>query len=239
VKKSILSLFLAVVMVLTFSTSVFAKEVTTTNPTIFNPIVTFEQDNTTARVPNGIPIKVTPTYSDLTVWVGNIGVDPLDNVTVSGTATDYGTLSTKTGKVYPIVGKDFVWNVPMTKSHMQYNVSISIVDGSGTRSVTGTARLDYSEEQLSSLRWHQGSFVTRGASLDYHFKTHKNEVGTSNLYEYLIAADQCRQDVANNPSNYTATVSVGATLAHKYKNNNDGRFIILSDYGNEILSFGR
>lgn len=59
------------------------------------------------------------------------------------------------------------------------------------------------------------------------------------MYDYLVAADACRQDTIKNPSNYTKTVSIGATPAHKYKNKTDARFIILADSNNEMLSFGR
>ena len=59
------------------------------------------------------------------------------------------------------------------------------------------------------------------------------------MYDYLIAADNCRQDAINNTSKYTITVSSGATVAHKYKNKTDGRFIILADSNHDILSFGK
>ena len=42
------------------------------------------------------PISVNPYYNKLVVHVVNVGIDSIDSVTVSGTATDYGTLSSKT-----------------------------------------------------------------------------------------------------------------------------------------------
>lgn len=236
--KNILSFMLGFIMVLSVSINAFAAE-EQPEDSRFLPQVTYVEDNQIARVPNGIPITVNPYYNKLVVHVGNIGVDSLDSVTVSGSATDYGTLTPKTHSVPPVIGKDFTWNIPQTKCHMEYDVNIRIVDGSGTRNETGHAELDYTDQKLASIGWGAGSFSSRTASLDYHFDKHHSEVGTSNMYDYLIAADNCRQDAISNPSNYNITVSYGATVAHKYKNKTDGRFIILADSNQDILSFGK
>lgn len=236
--KKIFSILLVLTMMFGMNINAFAEE--TPNPDErFLPEVTIIEDTPKFGVPNGIPITVNPYYNKLVVHVGNIGVDTLDSVTVSGTATDYGSLAAKTYPVPPIVGKDFIWYVPQTKCHMEYDVTIKIVDGSGTDTKTGHAELDYTNEKLEALGWGAGSFSSRTDSLDYHFGKHHSEVGTSNMYDYLIAADNCRTDAINNPSNYIITVSGGATAAHKYKNKTDQRFIILADSNNDILSFGK
>ncbi|MBU5354061.1 hypothetical protein ACN9MH_21140 [Paenibacillus silvae] len=240
--KKIFSSILAFLTLFSISTSAFAdvESSKTTDP--YAPTITYEQNlvqPNAISLPNGIPITVSPSYTSLGVWVGNIGADSLDNVTVSGTATAYGTLAPKSGSVPPVVGKTFVWNVPMTKTQMVYNVTIRVVDGSGTRNLTGNARLEYSEAQLATLGWHKGTFSTRGASLEYHFNKHKGEVLVNNLYNYLLAAGTLRDDIITNPSNYTKTVNSGSIPAHKYKHKTSGRFAIITDSGNEILSFGR
>lgn len=120
---------------------------------------------------------------------------------------------------------------------MEYDVTIRIVDGSGTDNKTGHAELDYTNSKLEKIGWGQGTFSSRTASLDYHFSKHHREVGVSNLYDYLIAADNCRQDALSHSSSYTVTQS--GTNAHKYKNKNDRRFVIISDSNNDILSFGK
>lgn len=131
---------MALILLFSISTSVFAEDLASNTNDPYAPTVTYEQ-NGSLRAPNGIPITVSPSYSSLGVFVGNIGVDALDNVTVSGTATDYGALAPKSGKVPAVVGKTFVWNVPMTKTTMVYDVKIKVIDGSGTRNLTGNARL--------------------------------------------------------------------------------------------------
>ncbi|SDM16004.1 hypothetical protein SAMN05428961_110111 [Paenibacillus sp. OK060] len=236
--KKIISSLLTLMMLFSISTSVFAEDLASNTNDPYAPTVTYEQ-NEALFVPNGIPITVSPSYSSLGVYVGNIGVDALDNVTVSGTVTDYGALAPKSGSVPAVVGKTFVWNVPMTKTTMIYDVKIRVIDGSGTRNLTGNARLEYSEAQLASLNWHAGSFVDRRKSLEYHFNSHKSEVGTTNLYAYLLAAGTTRDDVLANPNDYNETISSGATAAHKYKHKTNGKFIILADSGKGILSFGR
>lgn len=237
--KHFTSFFLVVVMVVSFNITAFAANEKPVDSR-FWPEVTYTEDSTpTTRVPNGIKIDVKAYYNKIVVHVGNLGVDSIDSVTVSGTATDYGELSAQTSSVPPIVGKDFTWNVPQTKCHMEYDVSISITDGSGNDFKTGHAELDYTNEKLATLGWGAGSFSSRTDSLDYHFGKHHSEVGVNNMYDYLIAADDCRQDALGNPSNYTITENSGATAAHKYKNKTDKRFIILADSNHEILSFGK
>ena len=119
----------------------------------------YVEDNQIARVPNAIPITVNPYYNKLVVHVGNIGVDSLDSVTVGGSATDYGTLTPKTHSVPPAIGKDFTWYIPQTKCHMEYDVQLIIVDGSGTKYKTGHAELDYTNENLLTLAGEQVALV--------------------------------------------------------------------------------
>lgn len=106
--KHFTSFVLITVMLLSFNIGVFAADTQPVDSRFF-PEVTYTE-NTTTRVPNLIPISVNPYYNKLVVHVGNLGVDSLDSVTVSGTATDYGELSSKTSSVLPIIGKDFTWN---------------------------------------------------------------------------------------------------------------------------------
>jgi hypothetical protein len=238
--RKILSTLLTVLLLFSLSSTAFADESYQASDK-YAPTATFqiEEDNAQFRVPNGIPITVAASYDTLSVWVGNIGVDSLDNVTVTGTATNYGNLPARSGKVPPVVGKTFTWSIPMTKTTMEYRVTITVVDGSGTRTLRGEAKLEYDETKLASIGWHKGTFSTRAASLQYHFDKHKGEVGSTNLYDYLLKAGECRDDVANNPSDYTKTVGTGPIASHKYKHKTNGKFIILTDAGKEILSFGR
>lgn len=110
--KKIISSLLTIIMLLFISTSVFAEDIASTSNDPYAPTVTYVQ-NGALRAPNGITITVSPSYSSLGVYVGNIGVDALDNVTVSGTATNYGALAPKSGSVPAVVGRTFVWNVLM------------------------------------------------------------------------------------------------------------------------------
>ncbi len=67
-----------------------------------------------ARVPNGIPIEVIAKNdrTSVKVHVGNIGIDGLDNVTVTATATGYIKSQTQSGYVPPIIGKGFDFDFP-------------------------------------------------------------------------------------------------------------------------------
>ncbi|UHA71771.1 hypothetical protein [Paenibacillus sp. 481] len=236
--NSYLCSLLVMIMLFASGTNVFASGIPIHGSDQYTPKVTLEED-TIEPLPNAIPITLTPSHERLVVHVGNIGVDPLDSVTVTGSATDYGTLAPQTAKVPPVIGTSFVWNVPMTKAVMNYYVTITVVDGSQTRVLYGSAKLEFSESHLAALGWNAGTFSSRGASLNYHFSKHRAEVNAANMHDYIFAAGTCRQDVINNPSNYRKTANSGSIPAHKYKNNNDGRFIILTDSNNEILSFGR
>ncbi|MDO0824872.1 hypothetical protein [Desulfosporosinus nitroreducens] len=202
-------------------------------------IYTNSPESEQKSLPNGVPITVTPYYDKVEVWVGNIGADSLDSVTVMGTATDYGTLKAKTSSVPPVVGKTFTWYVPQTKCLMEYKITIVITDAGQTVTKNGYATLEYTEAQLASVGWNRGSFPTRVESLEYHFNEHKSEIGAKNICAYINSAITTKNHALKYPSQYNITVSNKPTPGHKYKHKTSGIFIILADSNNEMLSHGR
>lgn len=196
--------------------------------------------------PNGIPITVSAKSdgTGVNVHVGNVGVDGLDSVTVTVKATGYTTPKTQTSYVPAVIGKNFSFSFPMIKSKTIYDATIKIIDGSGTITRTAKSTLEFTESKLESAKWHKGTFSSRASSLDYHFNKHKSEVGSTNIVSYLNKATNYRTEIINDITNkntdkYKITTGTGSIASKKYKNKSDLRFAILTNSGNQILSFGR
>ncbi len=244
--RKILSLLVVAIMAISIlPANVFAQELIEDVP-IVPEVQNYSDENGNLRVPNFIPISVTARTdgTGVDIHVGNVGVDGLDSVTVTVSATGHSTSKSQTAYVPPVIGKTFRFNMPMVKCNTTYNATIRIVDGSGTVIKTGTATLNYTDSILQSAGWHRGTFSTRAASLEYHFGKHKAEVGATNLVSYLNMATTYRAEIINDISEgttgkYTITIGTGAIPSKKYKNNTDRRFAILTNSGYEILSFGK
>lgn len=241
--KKFFVFFLTLIMVLHAPKNIYAQ---VQNDWLIPVSQSFDESKTT-RVPNGITVNVTARQNGtgVDVYVGNIGIDGLDNVTVTATATGHAASKTQTGYVPMIIGKNFGFDFPFTKCNTTYNVTVRVVDGSGTSNLTGKATLEYTDTILSNAGWHRGTFPTRAASLEYHFNTHGSEVSSTNLVDYLNKATTYRSEIINNISKgtassvYTITKGTGSIASKKYKHKTDLRFAILTDSGNYILSFGK
>lgn len=239
-KKKILSLLIAAVLVISVVPHfAFANEA----PNSYIPIAE-NYDSSKLRVPNAISIAVEARQdgTGVDVKVENLGADGLDSVTVTVIATGHSSKS-QTAYVPAIIGKTFSFNFPFIDCNTTYDATIRVIDGSGNKTLTGQAKLTYSESMLASAGWHKGTFATRGASLEYHLDTHGAEVGCTNLVQYLDAATSYRDQVVydigrNNLSNYKITIGTGSIASHKYKSLSDGRFALLADSSYELLSFG-
>ena len=79
--RHFVSFFLVAVMIVSSNITAFAANEKPVDSR-FLPEITYTEDNTsTTRVPNLIPITVNPYYNKLVVHVGNLGVDRIDSVT--------------------------------------------------------------------------------------------------------------------------------------------------------------
>lgn len=219
----------------------YIPEVTT------DSIIYSEQENSLARIPNAIPITVTPRQNGtgVDVKVNNVGVDGLDSVTVTVKATGYSNSKSLTSYVPALVGKNFAFDFPMIKCNTVYNVTIKVTDGGQSKTLYGQGSLTYSETTLANANWNKGTFSSRAASMEYHFNKHGAEVSSNNIVSYLNKANSYRSEVISNINKgiasrfYTITTGTGTIPSRKYKNISDKRFIILSNSGYSIFSFGR
>ena len=83
--RHFVSFFLVAVMIVSSNITAFAANEKPVDSR-FLPEITYTEDNTsTTRVPNLIPITVNPYYNKLVVHVGNLGVDSIDSVTLKET----------------------------------------------------------------------------------------------------------------------------------------------------------
>ena len=243
--KKVSRLFLIFALIVTTSIPVFAEDSTAVGlqflPSVkeYSSEIPLNKGEIAPRSPNGIPIKITPNSNGtgVKVYVGNIGIDSLDMVTVTVKATGHSLPQTQKSSVLPILGKTFSFDMPMIKASTTYEVTVRIVDGSGTRLEIGEGVLEYSESFLSG-KWHRGTFSTRGRSLEHHLDNHGDEVDSDNLVDYLNKAMKYRSEVLKSTEDIRTSVGTGPIASTKYKHRIDGRFILLVDATEEILSFG-
>lgn len=246
--KKFVSLLIALLMLITIMpANAFAKE-NSTDLFFFPEVKSYNASDDDIEIlsPNLISIYVNPRVdgTGVDVKVGNLGLDGLDSVTVTVSATGHAKPQSQKAYVPAIIGKTFAFNMPMIKSETTYDVTASVIDGSGTVTKTGKGTLTLGDSTLQSAGWHKGTFTTRAASLDYHFDKHKSEVGAGNIVIYLNLAATYRDEIVNDitsgtTSKYTITTGTGSIPSKKYKHKTDLRFAILTNTGYEILSFGR
>lgn len=247
--RKISQLFLVMILIMTTSISSFAYDTNQVNlihlPTAYSTTDKVDDEGSFfMRAVNLIPITVTARTNGTgcDVYVGNLGVDGLDKVTVTVKASGYSSTKSVSHYVPAVLGKNFAFDFPMIKADTSYEVSIRIYDGGQIRYKEGAASLVYSESFLSGL-WHKGTFGSRGASLEYHLKAHGQEVNSNNLVDYLNKAMSYRSEVlsdinAGDLSDYRVTTGTGSIPSKKYKNLIDGRFIILNNSTEEAFTFG-
>lgn len=130
-------------------------QITSGSVDVLLPIASSSESTGPKKVPNGIPITSTVRTdgTGIDVHVGNIGVDGLDSVTVTVSATGYLTPKSATYYVPPVIGKTFSFDFPFIVVNTTYNITIKIVDGSGTKTLYRTASLEYTEEILTAQGW--------------------------------------------------------------------------------------
>lgn len=165
--------------------------------------------------PEGVTISLDAAYGDL------------DSAELSGTTIS--VAKNETGKLS--------FAAPMEATSEMAAVTVTLSDAGEESKVLLSPELYYTDEQLEDLYWNAGTFDAVSDSVDYHYRKHHEEIHADNLQEYLTDALDCRTDVLENPEDFTDHVSTGEIPAHTYRDA-DGRFIILTDEGDEILSFG-
>lgn len=177
----------------------------------------------------------------------NAGIDTVD--IFSGTVTvENGTPIPFTAlNIAPMENRTITVSVNMKKCYEDIIVKYYGVDG-GTEFAEG-ASPGHREipSNLSSL-WTKGNSATVYKAIEQHFTKHGSEVSTSNIVDCATKTANYRAAVVSDISNlttnalnnkYKITVSNGATIAHKYKHKSNLQFIILSDSGRYIVSYGK
>jgi len=209
------------------------------------PTVTTDDESkpiNSLRAPNGVPITLTPSHNGLKVYVGNIGLDPLDAVTVKVTATGYSEQVQSATSITQL-GHTFNFDISMIKVKMDYKVTVVIVDGGKTKTLNKNTVLKFSESELAE--WSSGTYKTRAESVDYHFGLHGRAVGARTVQEYLQKANAMHQrtygiKATNNTFTVIDTPKSGKKVAQrKFIDKSTGSYIIVTQTKKtQILSFG-
>ncbi len=90
---------------------------------------------------------------------------------------------------------------------------------------------------IDTSGWGKGTFQNSRRSLLYHFVKHGKEVKAKSPEQYLNKAQAFKQNLKNAKKIPSYDPQTGERNATRYEKN--GKFIILDDETNEILSFGK
>lgn len=252
-RNKIYAFLLSLLLLITvFPQSIFAGNIT--NPStntlknngtqsIFPTVKNYNSPKKTSI--HWVPFSIFPRKdgTGVDVTVTNQNPKSSKEITVTITASGHKNSKSITQILSQKEEKDFNFDLPLTKCNTTYKATISFTENNRKKTFFGTATLKFTEKNLQVVKWEKGTFATRGASLEYHFIKHGEEVNATNLVTYLNLAIDYRTQVINdikkkNTTNYKITTGLGKIPSHKYKEQKDGRFIILSDDNYSIFSFG-
>lgn len=252
-RNKIYTFLLSLLLIITLlPQSIFAGNFTNTttsvqeikaNKTLLPTVKNYDSPKKTSI--HWVPFSISPRNdgTGVDVKVANQNPQSSKEITVTITASGHKNSQSITQTLSQKEEKEFTFDLPLTKCNTTYKATISFIENNRKKTFFGTATLKFTEKNLQVAKWEKGTFTTRGASLEYHFIKHGEEVDATNLVTYLNLAIDYRNQVMNDMKkkttrNYKITTGLGNIPSHKYKYQKDGRFIILSDSDYSIFSFG-
>lgn len=199
------------------------------------------------RASNILTVDWVASATQVIITVTNNGNDTADTFAGTVAVQRGSSKSFSAANLAPLSSRTIYVDLNMQNCYETITVSYYRLKGS-SKSARGSLR-GYREipSTLSSC-WHPGTFDTAHDSMNYHYKKHKLEVGSTNIVDYATKAAGYRTEVVSDIENlstenlsnkYTVTTSKGATPSHKYKNKTDKQFALLSDVDHLVVSFGR
>lgn len=199
-------------------------------------------------IPNVIVLDWQASSTQIFISIDNYGIDTVDSVT--GTISVAGGTS-KTFAAYnvsPIGTRRVTVNLNMTKVYEDITISFVGKDG-GDQVDSGTSHGHRAVPEYLKNVWLSGTFPSVDASINYHFSKHHNDYGVraADIQTYLEKATNYRTRVcralvgmplAQVAAIFNVTNGTGAIPSRKYKDRNTYEFVILSNSGYKILSYG-
>lgn len=247
--KVTLSILLVLTLGITSLISVFATENTFDDEYLGASewIIGRADEKPQPHIPNWLNIDWNATATQVLICVQNVGVDTVDIFSGTVTVENGVPIHFKALNLAPFTKRTITVNVDMQKCYENIVVNYYAVDG-GTEFAEGSSPGHREIPTSLSSLWVKGSFGSVYDSIDHHFSSHSAEVGSTDIVDYAEKAAIYRSAVLSDISNmtieglndkYKITESKGATVAHKYKHKTNLQFIILSDLGYHIVTYGR
>lgn len=106
------------------------------------------------------------------------------------------------------------------------------VEGWHTYFVTEESVLVHNDCSIGAGKWNKGTFDTPEDSLMYHFKKHGQEVGASDVEQYLRKAEAFSEQLRGATKKSIDYPTPGVTRYYK-----NGKYV--DKIGNQIISFGK
>lgn len=139
-------------------------------------------------LPNNVVLDWVATESSIILYITNLGLDSVD--VVGGTIyTGNMTQSFSCVGIAPGRRTHSV-NVPIKSCHEDITINWWAQDGSSIGRTTSTGSRDIPVSLLNL--WSPGSFGSKSACLNYHYRAHGAEIGATNICLYVRLADAFR-----------------------------------------------
>ncbi len=199
-------------------------------------------------IPNILTVDWKASSTQIFIYVENIGIDSVDSFTgtvkvTNGSSKSFAAYKLKAGKTRTITV-----NLNMVKCYEDINVSYIGKDGKNEIA----SNTSHGHREIPSYLknvWNRGTFSSVDDSINYHFRTHHNDTSVNAAdiqtfaqkaysYKNKVVRDKIMLTQAQLLRIYYISKGTGRIPSHKYKNKTNYQFVLLSDSGNYILSYG-
>ena len=247
--KTLVSLMIVLSLFVTSSIGVVsASEVNTyTDSTVSSDAIIGGADDIQTYPANLVVVDWDATEDEIIIYAQNIGLDTLDRFTGTVNVTTTGKkVSFSATNLVPLATRTITVKCNMTKCFEEIVVEYTGIDN-GDEVASGESPGEREIPSSLSSDWTRGNSATVYAAIEQHFDKHGGEVSSTNIVDYARKASAYRSSVVDDIERlsdsklkeiYNITVSGGATVAYKYKHKTNRQFIILSDSGHYIVSYG-
>lgn len=173
-------------------------------------ITTYDNTN---DISNLISLDWVATESGIYLYVTNNGLDPIDSL--SGYVST-GNLKEPFSYSKIFFGTHIYYiDAPVKTCTESIRVYFSASDGKSKGSTTSYGSRAISKTLVNL--WSSGSFGSKEACINYHFKKHGSEVSTKNIAAYVRLADANRDIIISKDAKYIRKVNGAIANVYRYE----------------------
>lgn len=233
--KKITVLSICFIFLMNFQSNVFADNENNNSEEIIGwseDILGRSENAENIDLPNVITLDWNARSSEVILIIQNTGFDPIDKFSVTVKTNSYSKSFSISNLEVGVTKRTVPINMEqcLEKIVIDYQAS----DG-GSQIIKNTSTGKREIESVDSSKWHKGSFNTLYESINYHYKTHKVEIGSTNIERYVKSSISFRPTINNKPDK-----KVSGPTPNVYRWRKNGKYIDL--FGSKktglIISYG-